>query len=749
MKKCCRRAVYLLVALLILFVAFDLTLRWVSSAGWMRRWVTDKLAASLNREVRLEKMSASLLGVKVNGFALSEDGGFENGTLVEVERLRLRVSWWHLLHKHVKIRSLAVNGVYLQVFKNPDGSLNMDSLTSSSSAPEPSGSSSLPVRITAESVVLRNINVAYMERPDLSLFVHNAAFSARGVGLDRLFQLTLNATAEYRAKDVSAFFPIGLAARAHLAEMDLPNAYAQLSNLSVRYGDTALSVTGTVHDFTAPQLEIFAQIRRLSSDTLRVFAPKTPDFLIPEIRLAAAAFLDLPEKKAELSSFGLHLPGLDANVSAEAAYASKISYRAKTSFTADLNELAALAPALTEPYGPAGKVTGSVEASNAGLEGEITLAEAGAVVPYAGIFKNLKGDFAFKESGNFKTGTVSGKFTARLNEAPFLMDFRVSQTPEKINAVLTASARRVALPSLAAQKTPEPEPEFVADTTLAPAVKTPWPLPPVSALMDIKIDSLDAPFFYGTDVAFKADLSGLTPDLKSAQGDLSLRTGNGEIRDLYRLTNASPVTKVLFLSLNVVGKVFNSLDVFSVLSGLGGTEDAAQEKAANAEKVVKTVTGPDGKPMQIMVPYSSRKMDGHMKYDQFDTYVHFENGVADMREGTFVSDTVSFTLSGQTDFKTEKVDMNVQAAPGKHYADGIMPLRLNIGGTVAEPTGSMSVLGSVSSLVTQGVTNNFASNAVKKGVGGLFGLFKKKAPKEEISAGASAEMPAEEPGSAE
>ena len=72
--------------------------------------------------------------------------------------------------------------------------------------------------------------------------------------------------------------------------------------------------------------------------------------------------------------------------------------------------------------------------------------------------------------------------------------------------------------------------------------------------------------------------------------------------------------------------------------------------------------------------------------------------------------------------------MTVKAAPGKHETDGIMPLTLKIGGTVSEPKGSMSVMRSVTSLVTQGVANNFASRAVKKTVSVFLGLFKKKTP---------------------
>ena len=709
----------------ILLVGFDLSLRRVSSSAWMRKWVTEKLSVSLGREVRLEKLSASLLGIKINGFALSEAGGFKEGTFVGVDRLRLRVSWWHLLHKHVKVRSLAVNGVYVQLIKDADGRFNFDSLSSSDSQVA-SSSSGLPVRVTADRVDLRNVNFAYLQEPELSLFVHNAAFSAHGVGLDRLFEARLNATAEYRAGETSILFPVGVSALVHLAEMNLENAYAQLSTFSVRSGETVLNVQGSAHDFTRPQVELTAEVRRLSSAALAPFAPDLPSFSVPQMRLSAAAFLDLPAHKAEVSSFGFSMPGMQAGGGGTVSYAKTPRYDARVMFNLDLRELSTLSPELAAPYNLLGTVSGSADISNARLSADATLAEVGAVVPYAGILKGLNASLKAEETGDFKTGSAQAKVSAKLNDAPFLMDFRVTQSSDKIAAVLNASAKRVALPPMSKAETQQPEPEFVTDTTLSAAPKTPWPLPPVSALVDIKIDSLDAPFFYGTDVAFKADLTGLTPGLKNAQGDLSLRTGNGEIRDLYRLTNASPVTKVLFLSLNVVGKVFNSLDVFSVLSGLGGTEDADNAAAAEAEQVVKVVTGPDGQPMQIMVPYSSRKMDGRMKYDQFDTAVRFKDGVADMKEGTFVSDTVSFTLSGRTDFKTEKIDMSVQAAPGKHYADGIMPLKLNIGGTVAEPTGSMSVLGSVSSLVTQGVMNNFASNTVKKGVGGLFGLFKKE-----------------------
>ena len=106
--------------------------------------------------------------------------------------------------------------------------------------------------------------------------------------------------------------------------------------------------------------------------------------------------------------------------------------------------------------------------------------------------------------------------------------------------------------------------------------------------------------------------------------------------------------------------------------------------------------------------------------------MYFSDGVGDIKKGLFRSDRMSFNLTGQMNFVTRALNMNVQAAPGLHQEDGVMPLSVHIGGTMDDPQGSMKMMSSAMSMVTQGVTNNFASRTVKKGVGGLFGLFKKK-----------------------
>ncbi|WP_428078837.1 AsmA-like C-terminal region-containing protein, partial [Candidatus Avelusimicrobium faecicola] len=223
--------------------------------------------------------------------------------------------------------------------------------------------------------------------------------------------------------------------------------------------------------------------------------------------------------------------------------------------------------------------------------------------------------------------------------------------------------------------------------------------PPVHLRAQIKSGPVSVPYFYAKSVDIHTRLTGITAELDKADGTADMQIGEGEIQDIYKLTQANSVTKAMFLSLSVVSRVINSLNVVDLLSKLmPGDKEQMPEK----------------------------KTDGKLAFESFSGALKFDKGVMEMTKGSFVSDFMSLKISGTTNFRNGVLDMQVNAAPGKHYDTGIMPITLKIGGTVDEPKGSLSMLGSAAALVTQAVGNNFASNAVKKGVGGFFGLFKKK-----------------------
>ena len=117
-----------------------------------------------------------------------------------------------------------------------------------------------------------------------------------------------------------------------------------------------------------------------------------------------------------------------------------------------------------------------------------------------------------------------------------------------------------------------------------------------------------------------------------------------------------------------------------------------------------------------------------MDFDSFDTKIDFNQGLATMKKCSFVSSLFSFRVNGNINFEDRKIKLNVDSAPGKHTEDGIMPLNIDVKGTIEDPKGSLSVLSSVGDLVSNTITNNPVSNMLKSTWGALF---KSKEPEEE------------------
>ena len=714
---------------IILVLGADLAFRWVASAGWTRDWVSQKASELLHREVRLQKMSVSLMGFKLDGLEISEPGGFGEGTFVSAQRVRVRVNLLNLLRGRLTVRSFIITQAEVNLIRQADGSFNFDGMIAPSTD-KTEDSDPLPLDITLNRLSVRNLNVTYTDLKNRTrAAAEDVLFQVNQFGLKQKFTVELKSVLTYETDGKVITLPAGLQAQAFLEGLNLSRAYAEVARFSADYKDASLSLRLRVEDFTRPLIHAELQLEDVTSAVVAEWYPDVPEFTLPELEAEADVRLDLQAQKAAIQNLSVQLPGLESRFSGEWDYARQQPNDFETSFSAQLDELAELVPVWVEEYRLKGELTGTASQKDGALTADISLQKGAGRVAYTGEFTKVAAAFHAEENKTFTEGFARGSLSGRLNGDPFEGNLTLTQTPDEWKADVKLRAGRVALPPLLNAAPPPDDTPFVADTALPVAEKTAWPLPPLSIRADVVIDSLDAPYIYGTDLNFQADLTGVTPDLKTTHGALYLDMGSGEIKDLYHLTNANAVTKILFLSVNVVGKVFNSMNVFAVLDGLGSgllNVMGAGPSPKEADLVVQTVTEPDGTTRQIMVPYTDRKISGRMAYDKFATDVDFKQGLAHIKNGTFVSDTVSFTLAGTTDFNDGKLDMTVQAAPGKHEADGIMPLTLKVGGTVSDPKGSMSLIGSVSSLVTQGLGNNFASRSVKKGLGGLFGWFKKE-----------------------
>ena len=775
LKKISKWGFYILGGLLLAAALADAGLRWASSSRRVKNYLVQKVSAALKRNVRLKQVRASLFGVRVSGLEVAEQGGFQQGTFLSVDKAGVRFSLIHLLHGHLKLRTVFLHGATLNITRGADGKFNFADLSSSSVSPakeEPHADPFLP-RITLGLLDIEQLDVFYIDAAqNRSLAVQQFMLRARRLMFTEPFRVISKAQVRWVEGDFPLESTLAFNARLNLADLDLEKAALDITNLIVRYRSTPAVLTGQIKNFTNPSARLALEISRLSNDTLAELAPDTPEFLIPALRVDVAARAHLADSRAQISRLHLQLPGGELNATAKAAFKERADYQAEGDFAFNLDELAALSPILASTYGVTGQITGAFQAAADNWNAKLSVQQVGATLPAAGRLDGLSTQItaeglktlAVKDlSGTLNGAHFDGYLTAvnrplyvdarlELNMEKFILPPQAAPAPEQTQEETTGTEQSVQAPAAEAvpaatqtqeksagteqaalslapqeQATPQGPQEQTAPaqtvlaqmapqgpqeqtapaqtvlaqaTPQAPQANTPKAkFPPVHLRAQIKSGPVSVPYFYAKSVDIHTRLTGITAELDKADGTADMQIGEGEIQDIYKLTQANSVTKAMFLSLSVVSRVINSLNVVDLLSKLmPGDKEQMPEK----------------------------KTDGKLAFESFSGALKFNKGVMEMTKGSFVSDFMSLKISGTTNFRNGVLDMQVNAAPGKHYDTGIMPITLKIGGTVDEPKGSLSMLGSAAALVTQAVGNNFASNAVKKGVGGFFGLFKKK-----------------------
>lgn len=726
-----KRIIKIILGVGLFIVLADVGLHFLSGRAWVHQQIARRLSDATGREVQLGHVRLNLRGAAVEDFILAKPGGLSEGKMLHINKARIKVSLWHLLHGQLHIKAVDVNGLSFHLVRDEQGRLNTD-FSTQSSGDEKEESSAAPFDIAVKELRAHNVQFIYTDQQTaLQTELKNLDIRVRNFSWEDPFEIQAKTNFVYTQNNGDFSADVSLNVKAALNNLDLSGAYADISSFTLRRDNMRATLSGHVENFTSPSFDLKLDGQNISSEQLMPFVSQDFPFTFAKFSTQANGNVQPEKEKVEFSKAGLTFPGAQVNAKGTIQWASN-AYDVTADATVLLDNLAESFPVL-KPYALGGNLTLQVQAAPKGLDAKTEWLDGKLQTPQAGKISALQVVLDASEQWDFQNGKGTLDVNGMLNGEPFKTNFSFDQTPRLISANLKAYADRVVLPP--ADKSAAPA-QTAAAKTDSSAQKRSWPLPPITAKADVQVLSLDAPYLRGNDLDFKLDMSGITPRLDKAHGTLQLAINDGQITDLYHLTDSNALMKVLFMSLNVVGKVFNSLDVLSVLGGLAGSS-----KSDDAEEVIKMIPDENGEMVAVKVPASSRKVDGKLAYDKFATEVQFDTGVATVKKGSFVSDMMSFNLSGTTNFKTEKIDMTVHAAPGKHETDGIMPLTLKIGGTVSEPSGNMSVVGSVASLVKQGVTNNFASRAVKKGVGGFFGLFKKEDAETTVSQDADAQTP--------
>ncbi len=700
-----RFLLYLAGAAALILLAADLSLRWLLPTDSVQEKISSLIASKTNGEVQIKRVTAGLTGINAEGLSLSLP---EGGDIASVESLSLKVMPLKLIRGEIDFNRIFIDGVKINIIRDKNGKFNFDGLFAdaagnASDGKENSESSSFVKDLRVKRFQIRNAEVSYLdESAGISASLNNLFLDIYDFSFTAPFRVSVNAEVSYNGGGVKAeSLPFGFTLYPDLNLLKLEEASSDIRLTVVEHGPATLRASGSVKNFINPQVRLKIKGTGVSDKILSGFAD-TPEFTIGDVDINVDASYNAEAGKLLVNVFKVKALNSSVDAGGIVRFGKELSYDVDVKAALSFAEIAKTFSMLSE-YRLSGTADAAFKAVNNDVSGSLSVKQAGFYYSQAGVFSGVNLTLAVKSLKEISLSSLTG----RLNGYPFraALSYTEKASSGDVNFNLQADKMLIKL-----KKQPKPaydpdkDPVIAGAPDISPEVKKVWSLPPLHIKGAVKIGSLEAPFINAEAVDFKADIRNFKPDIANIDGGLSLVTSAGVIKDLYHLTNANAVTKVLFVSLGVVSKLINSLDVLSLLNSLSAAVLPSDKQKEALE------ASPD-------------KIEGALEYDSFKINLTFANGLTDIKNGNFISSLLSFNLAGQINFNNRKINMTVDAAPGKHESGGIMPLRLNVSGTVDEPQGNMSMLSSAANLVSQTIFNNAGSRFVKKSVGGILGIF--------------------------
>ncbi|MCR4663160.1 MAG: AsmA family protein [Endomicrobiaceae bacterium] len=721
----------------LIVAAIHFALVYIAPLDSVKEKIINTIHEQTLADVKIGSISASIFDFQVKGLELN----IKEQNIAQIDSLYIHFSLIKLLKGQLKVNSISIENMDLIIIKDKQGKFNFDPVLESpmfKSDPEKEAENEKkkaakkneedekinPLDLLLKSTQFHNCNITYIdEQADMTIKLSKTSFDMKSFKFDNSFKIDIFTDIYLKMNSMEIeSVNVALSANAGLNELDLTKAEVKIVSFIIRLKDTVIVTKGTISDFTNPKADILINILNLCSQS---FSEVTtlPDFQVPEIDIKTITNVNLNKSTVNIEKLDIEVLDSTINVNGNLNYGKEeLEYNLNVIINFILDKIYEVSK-LINPYNPTGKIQANLNVTNKAsvVSGTVSLVDISAFTPQLGNFTEINSQININNINDIKIPELTGK----LNKYPFKssavyvieeekgtinVDFTADRFYGKMDKEYEKDINKRAEENIIEQEMKEKE---ATENAVNGNQKSDFPLPPLDISASVKIKDLDVPFFMGKDINFKMNMKKVTPDLNAVIGTLELSTDNGIIKDIYKLTESNVVIKGLFLSLKIVSDVINALNVLDILNSIGSAIISSKKEDTNATEMTEE-----------HAQEQNKKLEGKIDFLSFITSINFEHGKGTFKKCSFVSNLLSFKVGGEMNFKDNLLNMTVNAAPGRHEDDGIMPLTMKIGGTMDKPSGSLSLLGSITNLVGDALLKNVVSSKLKSGFTKLLGLKK-------------------------
>ncbi len=639
------------------------------------------VSAHWQREVTFDKLSFTWVGFKFTNVALSENTSFADGTFAKAKKLTAHVAVKPLFQKRIEITTIEADGLEVNLVRQKDGKYNFDTLlpndTTPTAQPQEASASSqqqTPLVVTAQRITLNDCDLIYRDQnTGLRMAANDLNIVINQFDLAKPFESVLTFTTNISVLgQPRVTVPVEITLQTFLANLDLPQAYAHITQASARYNAVQVGWKGEINNFENPSLNLSGTVSGLSSQQLKALAPDLPAFNLPPLQLSMQAQADLDKNSAQISQAKLTVKNSSLAAHGTVDWGKESPVWSFTgSLKAILEELVEMTDSWDD-FHPGGTIlsdlTVSSRPSGTGIRGSVTLQN---VSLWYDPFTITQGNGTITLASLDK---ISGsKLTGKLNGEPFTGSFSYASTPQVTDWTVNLNLDKLVLKAWPGSGDSQPEPTDAnapaADTSAQRATATTR----TNLQADIQIGAVEIPYVQSEGFSAQARLRDMTDSLAGTNGTISFELQPGKITNLDTFINQSKVAKILLLPVSVVRKTSNML----------GLKLFAEKDETTGTSIAFT------------------KGEGNYT---------FTDGVMNLDKTALTSSVTELSAKGTVNFNTEELNMKATATLLTQAA----PVAFKITGTLSNPKGKLDVVNTVTSVVG-GLLNGTALKSATSG----------------------------------
>ena len=702
MKKIFKFFLILFIIFAVLILGAIIALKIMFPMEKIKAQLQEQVKSKINREIDFKDVSLSLKGISITDFALSEKTTFKDGTFISAQKASAQVDLKALLHKQIKIDTIGLENLTINIIKYKDGKFNFDDLISkdqTTQSSETKQAESSLIDISAKQVYTKDAVINFNdETAEMKFSINNLNIQVDNFDYNDDFSVLLSCSNKIKT---AAFTldPVLFKVEAiiNLAGLDMPKAQADITDFSISYEDSSLNLTGLIADFSNPQGNLTGTLSGLDDKLVKHFVQgEITPFSVPLINMILSAKVNLENNTLDISQAKASIGNSYIKTKGSVDYSKQdISFNSDTNISVSLDEVSLIAKETLQAFDLKGTITGNINAlqeKTLKVKGNLDFKNIGAKI----FNKNLEktgGKVEIKSLNDISTN----KWLGNLDGEPWNLTLAYKKQ-KNTNIDLSFYMKKFTLQDinfekLFEKKSSEEENSDSAqqNNQEAKTEEKNQTSDLYNLKADIVIDQIENNVLTANNFVINADIKDFEPSLAKAQGTLNFSTKDGEIRDIDKLMASSKMLKVMFTSVKVVQKAFN----FAKLDNT-------------------TIT------------------NGIIKYSLINASYTIKDGILGIVKSDIDSDLSVVKATGSADLLKDSLDVKIQAQIGKTGSSGFKPIVINVKGPLSDPSYKVDVLSSLTSIVSgtgdkteETSTLNKNINGAKEVVKNIGSLFKK------------------------